>query len=322
MHRRTALSTLATLSAAAAIAPGTLRAKTRRDMSDREHPFGVQLFTIPKLVEADLPGTLALLAEIGYREVEFFGPYPFSAEATRESWEGVKGMLGLSDNAFYGHSPAEVGAMLRDNGLAAPSVHVDLLSLRENLDALAEGLAPLAPQTLVVPAVDLKLRTTLDDYKRLADDANAIGRRLGERGMAFGYHNHGYEHLELSGETPLDYLLANTDPEHVRFELDVFWMAAAGADPVDYLERYPGRFRLIHLKDAREPFSFPNDGQTPDEWMAGFPLMADPGEGVLDIPAILAAAEASGVEHYYLERDLAPEPVETLRNSYGLLTEM
>lgn len=322
MRRRTAAKTLATLAAAAAFAPSALRAETRRRSNGEERPYGVQLFTVPKLVEADLPGTLALLAEIGYREVEFFGPYPFSADATKQAWQGVKGMIGLSDNAFYGYAPAEVAGMLRDHDLAAPSVHVDLLSLRENLGALADGLAPLTPETLVVPAVDPELRTSLDDYKRLADDFNAIGAGLAEHGMAFGYHNHGYEHLEMSGETPLDYLLANTDPEHVRFELDVFWMAAAGADPVDYLARYPGRFRLIHLKDAREPFRFSGDGQTPDQWFAGFPLMADPGEGVLDIPAILAAAEAAGVEHYYLERDLAPEPVETLRNSYGLLTEM
>jgi sugar phosphate isomerase/epimerase len=319
MQRRTVLKHAALL-AGGVLLPG--RAVASESASDADRPYGVQLFTIPKMVEGNLPGTLALLRQIGYREVEFFGPYPFSAEATKQSWETVRGMVGLNDNAFYGYTAGEVAGMLGDNDLTVPSVHADLLSLREDAAGFARGMAPLQARYVVVPSLEQPLRSSLDDYKRLADEFNRIGERLSAEGMQFGYHNHGYEHLTMDGRVPLDYLLEHTDPERVVFELDIFWMTAAGADPIDYLERYPGRFRMIHLKDARQPFRFSGDGQTPDQWFAGFPLMADPGEGVLDVAKIVAAAEASGVHHYYLERDLAPEPEATLRNSYGKLVEM
>ncbi len=117
-------------------------------------------------------------------------------------------------------------------------------------------------------------------------------------------------------------LLKNTDKEYVRFELDIFWMKAAGADPVEFLNAYPGRFKLMHLKDAAEEVRFSGDGGTPDQWMPLFPKMADPGDGVFPIPTILAAARKSGVEHFFLERDLAPDPESTLRNSYKNLSQM
>lgn len=314
MQRRTALLQTATALASLALLPHC--ASTRGPAQKRMTAYGVQLFTIPGMVEKDLPYTLALLSEIGYKEVEFFGPYSFSTESTKQSWNQIKGMIGLQDNAFYGHAPAEVAKMLADNGLTAPSCHADLDSMRAgNLTALLEGLAPLQPKYVVVPALQSG-RDTLDDYKRLAEEFNAIGKQMQDYGMKFVYHNHGYEHKVMEGVTPLNYLLENTDPDYAQFELDIFWMAAAGADPVTYLQQYPGRFKLIHLKDAAKEFRFSGDGGTPDQWMAGFPLMADPGEGVFDIPAILAAAEANGVEHFFLERDLAPQPEATLRNSY------
>lgn len=319
MQRRTALKHAATMLAGSALLPAC--AVTRTDRNGKTHPYGVQLFTIPEMVEEDLPGTLELLGGIGYKEIEFFGPYPFSNAATKEGWEAVKGMIGLKDNAFYGHTPREVAAMLKSNGLSVPSMHTDLLSLQQNLEEVVAGVAPLTPTYLVVPAIQ-EGRSSLDDYKRLAEDFNSIGKRLSAHGMKFGYHNHGYEHLVMSGQVPLDYLIEHTDPAYVQFELDIFWMKAAGADPVAYLKKYPSRFKMLHLKDAAQPFRFSGDGQTSDQWFAGFPLMADPGDGVYDISAILSAAEASGAEHYYLERDVAPEPESTLRNSFRKLAGM
>lgn len=312
MLRRTALQHLATLAAMTTL-PSC--ATNRKTMTENDMSFGVQLFTIPKLVDQDLPGTLKLIREIGYKEVEFFGPYAFSAAATIKEWEGLKGMLGLQNNAFYGHSVADVAKMLADNGLHTPSLHADFLSMRENLADLLNGLAPLNPDYLVVPALQSG-RDTLDDYKRLAEEFNAIGKTMVEAGMKFVYHNHGYEHKVMDGVTPLDYLIEHTNPNYVQFELDIFWMSAAGADPIQYLKKYPGRFKMLHLKDAAKTFRFSGDGSTPDQWMAGFPLMADPGDGVFDIAGIIATAKTTGVDHFYLERDLAPEPLNTLRNSY------
>jgi sugar phosphate isomerase/epimerase len=317
MQRRTALKTLASLPLLTKF-PG--QAGTRPPDSYRGYrgALGVQLFTIPKLVDQDLGGTLALLFEIGYREVEFFGPYPFSSAETKEDFKMLQAMIGLERHAFYGHPIEEVVAMLDDNGLSAPSLHSNITTLRKGLDAFLDGAAPLSPKYAVIPTL-MEGRDTLDDYRRLADEFNEIGRRMQPYGMKLLYHNHGFEHAEREGVVPMDLLLEETDPAHVQFELDIFWMAAAGADPIDYLRRYPGRYKALHLKDAAETFRFSGDGSTPDQWFAGFPKMANPGSGVFDIPAILEAADANGVEHYFLERDLAPEPLETLRESYTYL---
>ena len=281
--------------------------------------YGVQLFSIPHLLDNDFKGTLELISKIGYKEVEFFGPYPFSAAETIQQWEGFKGQLGLKNNAFYGYTVKETAQLLDDLGLTAPSIHADLPSLRHQLSAFAESVAVLQSKYIVLPAL-MEGRSSLDDYKRLAVEFNQIGKQLSSDGMTFVYHNHGYEHAEMEGVIPMDYLLQHTNPDYVQFELDIFWMSAAGGDPIHYLKSYPNRFKLLHLKNATKQFRFAGDGSTPDQWMAVFPNMADPHDGVFDIPAIIAQAEASGAEHFFLERDLAPEPLKTLRDSFEYLS--
>jgi sugar phosphate isomerase/epimerase len=99
-------------------------------------------------------------------------------------------------------------------------------------------------------------------------------------------------------------------------------MQAAGASPIEYLKKYPGRFKLMHVKDAAEKVRFLGDGSTPDQWMAVFSKMADPGTGVFDIKGIIETAIQSGTEHFFLERDLTPTPEQTLRNSYQYLSAL
>ncbi|GMN06711.1 sugar phosphate isomerase/epimerase [Croceitalea sp. MTPC5] len=277
--------------------------------------LGVQLFTIPKMIDVDLKGTLSLIGELGYQEVEFFGPYPFSTLSAKQDWNQIKPMLGIRNDAFYGFTIEEVSQMLKDNGLTVPSMHTDFDTLRKRLDSMLDEVAKLDTKYLVLPAIQEE-KNTLDHYKRFVDEFNLFGEKMAKYDMQFVYHNHGYEHMVLDGEVPMDFLLKNTNPDHVKFELDIFWMQAAGADPISYLKAYPNSYRLLHLKDASKEFRFSGDGQTPDQWMAGFPFMSDPGDGVYDIKGIIAQAEASGVEHYFLERDLAPNPEETLKNSY------
>lgn len=293
------------------------------DMTKKKKNLGVQLFSIPQMVDKDLKGTLQLLSEIGYKEVEFFGPYPFSAPETIESWKGLAAQLGIKRNAFYGYSIPEIKSMLSDFKLKTPSMHLDLITFRKNLKATLDAVAPLGVKYLALPALsDINDRRTLDHYKRLTDEFNGFGQQMATYGMAFVYHNHGFEHAKMDGVVPMDYLLQNTDSKNVKFELDIFWMSAAGADPVDYLNRYPGRFKLMHIKDAAEKVRFTGDGGTPDQWMAVFSKMADPGTGVFDIQKMLQAGQKSGVEHFYLERDLTPTPEATLKNSFANLSKM
>jgi len=290
---------------------------------EKKKTLGVQLFTLPQMLSDDFKGTLKLISDIGYKEVEFFGPYSFSAKETIERWKPIAAQLGIKQNAFYGYSIPEVKKMLDDFDLKAHSVHLDLITMRNNMAPAMEALSSLGVKFAAIAALNnQEERKTLDDFKRLADEFNSLGKQMSTHGLTFVYHNHGYEHWEQEGQTPMHILLKNTDPKYVTFEMDIFWMKAGGAEPVEFLKNYPGRFKLLHIKDASEAVRFAGDGGTPDQWMALFPKMTDPGTGVFDIKAILDQAVQSGAEHFFLERDLAPDPTSTLKNSYAYLNKV
>ena len=315
MKRRTFLQTTALALPAAALPSQMLMT----EMLKKKSKLGIQLFSIPQMVAKDMPGTLKLLAETGYREIEFFGPFDFSAPETIEGWKPLAQMLGIQSNAFYGKSISEVKKILQDLDLSTPSIHLDLITLQKNMDGLLKAIEPLGVKYVVIPALQPEQRPNLDAYKRLIEAFNGFGKQLSKIGASFGYHNHGFEHAPMDGVIPMDLLLQETDPAHVKFELDIFWMTAAGGDPKTYLQKHPGRYKMLHIKDAAEPIRFSGDGGTSDQWMALFNKMADPGKGVLDIKGILKAAHKSGVEHFYLERDLAPDPMTTLKDSAAFL---
>lgn len=283
--------------------------------------LGVQLFTIPKMVDTDLKGSLQLISELGYQEVEFFGPYPFSVQSAKDSWNQIKPMLGITNDAFYGNTIEETAGLLKDFNLKSPSMHTDMDTLRHGLEKMLDEVSKLDTKYLVLPAIQEE-KSSLDNYKRFVEEFNSFGEKMAAYNIQFVYHNHGYEHMELDGKIPMNFLLENVNSEFVKFELDIFWMQAAGANPIDYLKKYPLSYKALHIKDATKEFRFKGDGQTPDQWMAGFPLMSDPGDGVYDIKGIIAQAKASGVEHFFLERDIAPEPEKTLKNSYKNLREL
>jgi sugar phosphate isomerase/epimerase len=227
--------------------------------------------------------------------------------------------MGISRNAYFGMTAQEVKARLDHYGLSAPSAHVDFPTAQTRLEAMAEAAHILGHRYVVIPSARNARLETLDDYKRLAGELNAIGARADALGVRFGYHNHGYENAMIDGRVPYEVLLEETDPDLVTMELDLFWMIAGGGDPVALLEAYPGRFALMHIKDMSEMVRFSGRGQTPQEWIALFPYMRDAGAGVLDLPGILAQAQQSGVKHFLLERDLAADPLQTLQASYQAL---
>jgi sugar phosphate isomerase/epimerase len=284
--------------------------------------IGVALFTIPHLLDQDFAGAMQMLAEIGYKEVEFFGPYPFSVPKTHEGWQPVAAALGLKQTGYYGLTPQQVKEILDRNGLSSPSMHVDLDTLRERMDDVAEAAHLLGQRYVGIAAIPAAERHTLDDYKRVADEFNIIGARAAELGLRFFYHNHGYGLSELAGEIPFNVILERTDPHLVDLQLDLYWATAGGADLSSYLKSYPGRFRLLHIKDMSQPVRFAGDGGNPEQWMALFPYIAEAGDGVLDLTAILSQAVRSGAQHFLVERDLAPNPIETLQKSYQHLAAL
>jgi sugar phosphate isomerase/epimerase len=128
------------------------------------------------------------------------------------------------------------------------------------------------------------MRGTPDDYRRAADLFNELGARMAQYNLRFLYHNHGYGLKPVDGKVPLHALLERVDPKFVSLELDVYWTAAGGADPAALLDAYPGRYKLMHLKDMKQRVRFDGDGGDPSQWVKLFPYMTNAGQGVLASP--------------------------------------
>jgi sugar phosphate isomerase/epimerase len=263
-------------------APRLLRAAAAGAADLVAVPLGVQLYTVRAAMRRDLVGTLEQVAAIGYREVEFAG--------------------------YHDRPVRELRALLDRLGLTAPSAHVPLSQLsgdawRRTLD----DAAVLGHRWLTVPWLDARERRTLDDYRHVAATLGRAGREAQSVGMRVAYHNHDFELRPIDGPVPLELLLRETDPALVDFELDLYWLVRAGGDPLAWLARHPGRFAMLHLKDSAGP---------PDH------RMVDVGAGTVDFAGILAARQAAGVRHLFVEHDDPADPLASIRASHAHLARL
>ncbi len=284
--------------------------------------IGLQLFSIPKLLDADFEGTMAMLASLGYKEIEFFGPYEFSVQSEKEHWAPIGLQLGMHGSGYYGLTAKQVRDVLDLNGMTSPSMQTDLESLCTRMSELAEAAHIVGHRYVILPSLRAEHRDSLDSYKRAADMFNEIGANAVKEGIRFAYHNHGYGFAEINGQIPIHMLLERTDPALVDMQMDIYWTSVGGADPIELLTRYPNRYRLLHIKDMTTPVRFAGDGGDPSQWIEMFPYMADVGDGVFDLSGILSQARKSGVQHFIVERDLAPNADAMLANSYKYLVEL
>jgi len=244
--------------------------------------IGMQLYTVRRELEKDFAGTLAKVAALGYREVEFAG--------------------------YFGHKPAAVKTLLKRLKLDAPAAHVPLAELRGDLRPSIEAAHVIGHKYLLLAWMAPEERRTLDHYRRLADLCNQTGARLKHEGIRFAYHNHDFEFAPLEGRVPYDLLLERTDPSAVKLEMDLYWTVKGGAKPVEYFERHPGRFHLLHVKDM---------DSTPRRFFA------DTGKGVIDFKSIFARSRRAGVRHYFVENDEpAGSPFDSLRVSFDYLRQL
>jgi len=317
MHRREFLFSAAA-AALAASAPHVTSARAGALVKK----VGVQFFSLPKNLEKDFDGTLGMLKRLGYSEVEFYGPYEFSAPEAVASWAKVTPQLGFSGSGFYGLTSQKARALLDKHGLTAPSMHTDLDTLQTRMGPLSDAAHVIGATYVVLPAIPQEKRKTLDDYKRMVDAFNSIGEQAVRHGVKFGYHNHGYGLKEMQGQVPLQLLLEGTDPKKVFFEMDIYWTTAGGADPVKLLKENASRYKMLHMKDMKEHKVFKGDGGDPGQWMELFPYMTTVGDGVIDIKAIVAQAQASGVEHLFVEQDMVASPEVALKRSADYLLKL
>jgi sugar phosphate isomerase/epimerase len=271
-------------------------------------PIGLQFYTLGDAPAHDLEGVLGKVAAIGYRTIEL--------------------------TSFYGRTPADVRKALDAAGLRCTSIH-NALAREADFGRVAEAAQVIGFDRVVVPifafppgaslrpqapgetAKDvigrLGRQMTPDDWKRQAELLNRSGAAMRNAGLRLGYHNHNVEFAPgPDGQTGFDVLLRETDPTLVTFEMDVGWVAAAGRDPVDVLNRHRGRFELMHVKDIK-PTTKPN-----------FALQQDPAEvgaGFLDWKRILPAAYAAGVRRFFVEQEppFTMDRLEAARLSFDYL---
>ncbi len=238
---------------------------------------GLQLYTVRDPLGADLDGTLRSVADIGYREVELAGLAGTTAPVMRER--------------------------LKHYGLAAPSMHASYDRLRGELDAVLEEARTLGAAFVVCPSIDAGERRTADEWKRVCQTLSRIGWVVRSQGVTLAYHNHDFEFVPFDGgAAPFDLLISETDPRELKLELDVYWVAKGGRDPVRCLKDSVGRVPLVHLKDLAR------DGST-----------TELGAGVLDIEQIIRSALSAGAKHLFVEQDTSPDPLRSIATSLRFL---
>jgi len=313
--RRRFIKAATIYSAGSVMLPELLVANSGKKISNP----GLQVWSLAKYLDKDVEGTLKMIADHGYKELELYGPYPFSSEQDKAGWNQIVPLVGFSKSGYFGQSAREFRIVLDRYGLKTPAMHVGLDTLRKNMGELAEAAHILGQSYAGIASIPADERKTLDDYKRIADDFNKIGENAKANGIRFYYHNHGYGLQPREGVVPFNIILDRTDPTLVFLEMDVYWTTAGGADPIKYLDANPGRFKLMHVKDMKKQVRFSGDGGDPSQWIELFPFITDAGTGVLGLKKIVDHAQRAGVEHFIIENDAVTDPVDSLRKGSNFL---
>lgn len=238
-------------------------------------PLGLQLESFKIRLAADVPSGLDIVKSDGFTLVETAGTYKLTPEQFR--------------------------AQLDAHGLRAVSSHFSYESLQADLPKVIADARALGSTNVVVPGIPHKGPFTSDAARKAADHFNTWGKALAAAGIRLLYHPHGGEFEPLpGGGTGFDVLMSATDPNFVFFEMDVFWIAYAGQDPVALLAKYPGRWRMFHLKDLRKGAKTGIfTGQAP---IGDFVAI---GTGQIDWPAVLAQGRRVGIEYSFIEDESA-----------------
>ncbi len=197
---------------------------------------------------------------------------------------------------LFGKTPAELRQLLDERGMVCSSYGVGYPALTTKTREVGQQAKTLGAKFVRVAWIPHEAPFDIEDAKNTVQDFNTVGKILkDEFDITFAYHNHGYEFHPYGNGTLFDYLMKETDPKYVSFEIDILWTFFPGADPVKLIEKYGDRFKLMHMKDLKKGVEGNMSGGTPVENDVTL------GTGQLDIPAIIKAAKKAGIQHYYIE---------------------
>ncbi|WP_018612979.1 sugar phosphate isomerase/epimerase family protein [Segetibacter koreensis] len=228
-------------------------------LTGNNNKFGLQLYSLRDDLPKDPKGILTQVASFGYKQLEGF--------------EGPQGI-------YWGMKNTEFKSFLDQLGMQIVSSHCNY---KEDLERKADEAAAIGMKYLLCPY--LGPQKDLDAFKRAAEGFNKAGEICRQRGLRFAYHNHDYLFKQVEGQYPQDVMMQNTDKNLVDFELDMYWVVAAGQDPIEWFKKYPNRFRLGHVKDKK------GDETT------------TLGKGTINYPAILKEAEKQGMQYFIVEQE-------------------
>ena len=231
--------------------------------------LGIVSYTFRDRFSKDVPGTLDKIKSLGITNIEF--------------------------SNLFGKTAAELRKMLDERGMICTSFGVGFNDALNKPDEVSENAKTLGAKYVRVASIPHEKPYTLEDAKKTVENFNKIGKNLKDKGLTFCYHNHGFEFQPWNNETLYDYIVQNTNPEYVSFEMDILWVVHPGQDPVKYLQKYPDRYRLMHVKDLKKGIKGDLSGSTPVENDVTL------GTGQIDLPAVLKAAQKTKIEYFYIE---------------------
>ncbi len=258
-----------------ATAPSTTSTSTLRK------GIGVQAYSVREALQEDFAGSMKKIAEMGYKYIEAYGM--------------------STDGQLFGMAPSEYKKIVDDLGMEVVSCHSTYFT-PEEAPAMIEASQGVGIKYHIIPWMGEDQRK---DYHAVAENLNKVGELFKGTGIKFGYHNHDFEIIEQNGEVPLEIMLKETDPELVTFEADLYWVVKGGMDPMELINKYPGRFSLYHVKDANQELD-----------------QTTVGSGIIDFKSLLGAHEEAGLDYYFVEDERTEDPFGNLKGAIEYLKNL
>jgi sugar phosphate isomerase/epimerase len=232
-------------------------------------PVGLQLYSLRADFDKDVPGTLKKVRDMGFKYVELAGTYKMTPEQFKQALDA--------------------------NGLVAVAGHFPYERFRDDVDGVIKDAKALGLQYAGCAWIPHEGNFSEKGCRDAIATFNRVGEALAKQNLKFYYHTHGYEFQPFGQGTLLDLLISETNPNFVRYEMDILWIVHPGQDPVALLGKYGKRFELMHVKDLKKGVKGDLSGHT--DVVNDVTL----GTGQINLPAVLKAAQKAKVKWYFIE---------------------